>query len=97
MTEPRAVGRPRPAGRNDDRVAELEARLERLEQAPGLRARGRSVMGRVMPPEASTHFRNAGREHLLGIRSIVDFWINRIDAADARATGSTDRETIEIE
>jgi hypothetical protein len=55
-------------------------------------------MDRVMPPEASGHFRNAGREHLLGMRSIVDFWIARLDDADERAAGrSRERETIEIE
>lgn len=82
----------------DDRIAELEARLARLERAPSLRDRSRSMMDRVMPPEASEHFRNAGREHLLGVRSIVDHWIQRIDDADARADRSShDRETIEIE
>jgi hypothetical protein len=82
----------------DERLAELEARLARLERAPSLRARGRSMMDKVMPPEASEHFRNAGREQLLGVRSIVDFWIQRLDEADSRAAGrSRDRETIEIE
>jgi hypothetical protein len=55
-------------------------------------------MARVVPPEASDHFRNAGREQLLGVRSIVDFWIRRLDEADARAArGARERETIEIE
>jgi len=82
----------------DERLADLESRLERLERTPSLRARGRSMMDKVMPPEASEHFRNAGREQLLGVRSIVDFWIRRLDEADSRAAGrSRDRETIEIE
>ena len=82
----------------DERLAELESRLARLERAPSLRARGRSMMDKVMPPEASEHFRNAGREQLLGVRSIVDFWIARLDEADERAArGSSERETIEIE
>ena len=81
-----------------DRVAELESRLARLEGAPGLRARSRTLVDRVMPPEASEHFRNAGREHLLGVRSIVDHWIRRLDDADSNAAGrSRERETIEIE
>jgi hypothetical protein len=55
-------------------------------------------MDRVIPPEASEHFRNAGREQLLGVRSIVDFWIRRLDEADTRAAGRfRDRETIKIE
>jgi len=68
-----------------DRLAELEARLARLEGGARLRERGRDLMGRVAPPEAGRHFRNAGREQLLGIRSIVDFWIRRIEMAEEHA------------
>ncbi len=107
MTEPGATSRARPMGvaamagdlGSEDRIAELEQRLERLEGAPGLRARGRSLLDRVMPPKAGTHFRNAGREQLLGVRSIVDFWIRRLDESETRSGRSraSDRETIEIE
>ena len=80
------------------RLAELEARVAELEGEPNLRERGRRMMDRVMPPEASRHFRNAGREQLLGMRAIVDFWIRRIDDAEARSgAGSAGRETIEID
>ena len=95
-----SAGLPAIEGSADDRLSELEERLSRLEGAPGLRERGRTMLDRVMPPEASRHFRNAGREHLLGVRTIVDHWIRRIDAADARAprtASDPDRETIEIE
>ena len=86
------------SGSTDDRLAELEARLANLEATSGLRERGRDLMGRVAPPEAGRHFRNAGREHLLGVRSIVDFWIRRIELAEDRvAAPASDRETIEIE
>jgi hypothetical protein len=81
----------------ESRLEELEARLNRIEGSPGLRERGRSMMSRVIPPEASRHFRNAGREQLLGVRSIVDFWIRRIDDADQRSSRKRERETIEIE
>lgn len=81
----------------DARMAELERRLAHLEGEPSLRDRGRKMMDRVVPPEATRHFRNAGREQLLGIRSIVDHWINRIDDAEDRATSSTARERIEID
>jgi hypothetical protein len=105
MTEPRRTSRPRRPTvgsitglSKDERLAELESRLAKLEGAPGLRERGRGLMARVMPAEAGEHFRNAGREQLLGVRSIVDFWITRLDEADSRAArGSRDRETIEIE
>jgi len=82
----------------DDRVAEVEDRLARLEGGPGIRARSRDLMDHVMPPEASRHFRNAGREQLLGIRSIVDFWIKRIDAMESHAaSGENGRETIKVD
>jgi len=82
----------------NDRLAEVEDRLARLEGSPSMRARGRDLMDHVMPPEASRHFRNAGREQLLGIRSIVDFWIGRIDAMESRAAGpDSGRETIKID
>jgi hypothetical protein len=106
MTEPTRQSRRGSAGATgsraaltkDDRLAELESRLARLEGSPGLRERSRTLMDRVMPPEASEHFRNAGREHLLGVRTIVDHWIKRLDDADSRAAGrSRERETIEIE
>ena len=86
-----------PEGPADARLAELEDRLARLEGSPGLRERGRKMMDRVMPAEASQHFRNAGREQLLGLRSIVDFWIRRIEDAESRARADTGRETIEID
>jgi len=82
----------------ETRIAELEARLARLETTTGLRERGRDLMGRVAPPEAGRHFRNAGREQLLGIRSIVDFWIRRIELAEERADSpTTTSERIEID
>ena len=84
-----------------DRVAELEARLARLEGGPsvaGLKDRGRRLMDMVMPPEASHHFFNAGREQLLGMRSIVDFWLRRLDDMEARSDGGdAGRTTIEID
>ena len=86
-----------PEGAADARLAELEDRLARLEGSPGLRERGRRMVDRVMPPEASRHFRNAGREQLLGLRSIVDFWIRRIEDAESRARADTGRENIKID
>jgi hypothetical protein len=109
MTGPRRTSRGRTAAvgsigdvsatGDGGRLEALEARLARLEGAPGLRERGRGMMARVVPDEAGQHFRNAGREQLLGVRSIVDFWIRRLDEADTRAKrrSSRDRETIEIE
>ena len=97
MTETRKRGSAgMPSLDGDDRMAEMENRLARLEGSPSLRERGRSLVSRVMPDEASQHFRNAGREQLLGIRSIVDFWIRRIDAMESRASDEG-REKISID
>lgn len=83
---------------SNDRIAELEGPLARPEGVPGLKARGKDMVGRVMPPEAGQHFRNAGREQLLGIRSIVDFWIRRIEAMEERASSAdAGRETIQVD
>jgi len=83
----------------DARVAELEERLARLEGGPGLKDRSRHMLNRVMPPEATTHFFNAGREQLMGIRSIVDFWLRRLDSMEAKVAPDDDtgRETISID
>ena len=89
-----------PVGDDDtpDRLAELEARLEQLEAEAGLRARGRRMVGRVMPADATRHFRNAGREQLLGVRAMVDFWLRRLDEADERASVREQHpETIELD
>jgi hypothetical protein len=97
MTETRKRGSAGlPSMDGDDRIAELEGRLARLEGTPSLRERGRSLMSRVMPDEASQHFRNAGREQLLGIRSIIDFWLRRIDELESRSADEG-REKIQVD
>jgi hypothetical protein len=103
MTEPKGGGRTRvsagvPDAAADSRLAELEERLSRLEGEPGLKERSRHLMDRVMPPEATRHFFNAGREQLLGVRAIVDFWLRRLDAIETRvASEEPSRQTIEID
>jgi len=82
---------------DETRLAVLEARLAKLERAPGLRERGRGLMARVVPEEATHHFRNAGREQLLGVRAIVDFWIDRIDEVEERSGSGVRRESIKID
>jgi hypothetical protein len=83
----------------DMRIAELEERLAALEGGPGLKERGRHLMSRVMPPDASRHFFNAGRENLLGMRSIVDFWLRRLDDMEEKVAPSADsgRESISVD
>ena len=103
MSEPKRGGRTRvsagvPVPAADLRSLELEERLARLAGEPGLKERGRHLMDRVMPPEATRHFFNAGREQLLGVRAIVDFWLRRIDDMESRtASDESPRQTIEID
>lgn len=104
MSEPKIGARSRasagvPDVAADVRIAELEERLASLEGGPGLKERGRHLMGKVMPPEASRHFFNAGRENLLGMRSIVDFWLRRLDDMESKVTPDDDagRQTISID
>jgi len=92
-----AMGSPGLPPTGDDRLAELEARLDRIEGEPGMRERGQVLMRRVMPPEAGRHFRNAAREQLLGFRAVIDFWIARVDDLDANAGSDDDRMTIDVE
>jgi hypothetical protein len=79
-----------------DRVRELEARLERMERGRSMSARSRTLMSRMVPPEASTHFRAASREQLLGMRALVDHWIRRLDEGDDLPT-ALEREEIPID
>jgi hypothetical protein len=81
---------------SSERIAELEARLDRLERDPGMRERSQALVRKVMPSEAGRHFRNAAREQLLGFRAIVDFWIARVDDLDQGAADD-DRMRIEVE
>jgi hypothetical protein len=78
-----------------DRIEELEGRLKQLEHA--LEERPRGLMGRIMPPDATNHFRAAGREQLLGMRSLVDHWIGRLEAAERKHPAPTEREEIHID
>jgi hypothetical protein len=86
------------------RIEELELRLRQLEG----RRRTRGMLRNFIPGEAAQHFRSAGKEQLLGMRSLVDHWIRRLDDADTargregRANregrdGPEGREEIQIE
>jgi hypothetical protein len=77
-----------------NRIAELEARLEQMERERSSSSRSRTIMRSIMPTEASTHFKAAGREQLLGIRALVDHWIKRLDGQDGPRA---QREEIQID
>ena len=77
----------------EERVAELEQRLMELEGRRPTMEYTRSWFRQVIPPEATRHFKTAGREQLLGVRALVDHWIGRLDPE----TRTQPRETIPIE
>jgi hypothetical protein len=77
-----------------DRLAELESRLEQMERDRSAVGRSRSLMRSVVPTEASTHFRAAAREQLLGVRALMDHWIKRFDGQD---NPRAEREEIQID
>ncbi|HKZ91580.1 MAG TPA: hypothetical protein VJZ50_05530 [Candidatus Limnocylindrales bacterium] len=80
-----------------DRLAELEDRLRAIESVDLAGTSGRTLMSRIIPREARRHFRNGGRESLLGMRTIVDAWITRMDEKDEAGPSGTTRERIDIE
>lgn len=80
----------------DQRIAELEARLDQLEgRRTAVVERSRSAMNSVVPGETRQHLRAAGREQLLAVRSLLDHWIGRLREESDKPDRT--RENIEIE
>jgi hypothetical protein len=79
----------------DERIVDLEDRLERLEQRQGALERSRRMASAAVPPETRQHLRAAGREQLLAVRTLLDHWIRRMDPQPDEAR--SERETIRIE
>ncbi len=76
-----------------ERVAALERRLAMVE-AHGNGPRGlRRLLDTLLPPEARGHLREAQREQLRAIRTVLDRWIERPD----RDEDHRRRERIRIE
>jgi hypothetical protein len=81
-------------GRDDDRLARLEQRLEELDRRntslertmDKAMDRSRAAMDTIMPNETRRHMRAAWRENLLAVRSLIDFWADRL--ADEPRGGS---------
>lgn len=91
---------------DNDRNAELEARIAELERrAPRGTERRDSmetafwaVMRNLFPGETRRHMKAAGREQLMAARSYLDHWIKKMDAADEEEEKeATPRESIEVE
>lgn len=93
---------------DDSRLDRLEQRLQEMDQRSSamermletLLDRSRQAADVIMPTQTRTHLRAAGRENLLAIRSLLDFWADKLaassDDSDAPADKST-RENIPID
>jgi hypothetical protein len=85
-----------------------ESRLERLEQRLEEMDRRSSAMERmletlvdrskqaadvIMPQKTRGHLRAAGRENLLAIRSLLDFWADKLSDSDDDSGAPADQST----
>ena len=72
---------------DEDRLSQLEQRLEELDKRSSSMERAmdramdrsRAAMDTMIPAETRRHVRAAWRENLLAVRSLIDFWADRLD------------------
>lgn len=93
---------------DDGRLDRLEQRLQEMDQRSGamermletLLDRSKQAADVMMPQQTRSHLRAAGRENLLAIRSLLDFWADKLadtnDDSEAPADQSR-RENIPID
>jgi hypothetical protein len=93
---------------DDDRLSRLEQRLDDLDQRSSSMERAmdramdrsRAAMDTMVPAETRRHIRAAWRENLLAVRSLIDFWAERLDERKDTSEGSktaNGRENIPID
>ena len=80
--------------KQNERLSDLERRLVQLERSGQDQARRMAAL--MIPEETRDHLRRAGREQLLAVRSLLDFWIDRLETGE-RDRRSPIREEIEVE
>jgi hypothetical protein len=79
----------------EQRLEELEERINQLENRRRTVERSRSAVNSIVPSEARQHLRAAGREQLLAVRSLLDYWIARLREEPDKP--DTQRENIRID
>jgi hypothetical protein len=95
---------------DESRLARLEQRLDELDQRSStmermletLIDRSRQAAEVMVPHQTRSHLRAAGRENLLAIRSLLDFWVGKMgdgsaDDSASEAPADRSRENIPIE
>jgi hypothetical protein len=81
---------------DDARLERLEQRLDELDQRSStmeraletLLDRSRQAADMIVPRQTRSHLRAAGRENLLAIRSLIDFWANKMGEASGEGSDS---------
>jgi hypothetical protein len=91
---------------DESRLDKLEQRLEELDRRSTAMERAmdramdrsRQAIDMIVPHDARKHLRAAGREQLLAVRSMLDFWVDKMgDGTDSTATAANQRENIPID
>lgn len=92
---------------DDSRLDKLEQRMDELDQRSSAMERAmdkamdrsRAAMNTMLPRETRRHLRAAGREQLLAVRSLLDYWVERMADKPAKDDGPADtgRENIPID
>ncbi len=87
---------------DDNRLSDIERRLEDLDKRETASEkaieRSRAAMNSMIPPQTRVHMRAAGREQLLVVRSLLDYWIDKLgDKASKDDKPEQGRENIPID
>jgi hypothetical protein len=91
---------------DDNRLERLEQRLDEMDQRNRAMERAldkamdrsRQAMDVIVPHDTRKHLRAAGREQLLALRSLLDFWVDKLgDSGDSSSAPGNQRENIPID
>jgi hypothetical protein len=88
---------------DENRLADIERRLEDLDKREKATEkaleRSRAAMNSMIPPQTRVHMRAAGREQLLVVRSLLDYWIEKLGERSGQREDKADsgRENIPID
>lgn len=90
---------------DESRLEKLEQRLEELDRRSTAMERAmdkamdrsRQAVEMIVPHEARKHLRAAGREQLLAVRSLLDFWVDKMGDGSDSSTTANPRENIPID
>ena len=92
---------------DDSRLDRLEQRMDELDQRSSAMERAmdkamdrsRAAMNSILPNETRRHLRAAGREQLLAVRSLLDYWVEKMGDKPKGDDGNSSqgRENIPID